>query len=195
MIKVLFVCLGNICRSPMAEYMFKSMVKKEGLENDFYIDSAGTSSEESGNSMHYGTKNKLDQMNIEYGNHIARKMAKQDYEKFYDGEIQLRKSLNYPPFCDIILLRIHSQNEEKVKKISEKIYIELKKQNNDNLLIYKPVPSPIDKIQNTYRWRIVIKGKLNKKAVNTINNVIKLFYNSKMKEVSLIVDTNPNNMM
>ena len=120
---------------------------------------------------------------------------KQDYEKFYDGEIQLRKSLNYPPFCDIILLRIHSQNEEKVKKISEKIYIELKKQNNDNLLIYKPVPSPIDKIQNTYRWRIVIKGKLNKKAVNTINNVIKLFYNSKMKEVSLIVDTNPNNMM
>ena len=82
MIKVLFVCLGNICRSPMAEYMFKSMVKKEGLENDFYIDSAGTSSEESGNSMHYGTKNKLDQMNIEYGNHIARKMAKQDYEKF-----------------------------------------------------------------------------------------------------------------
>lgn len=120
---------------------------------------------------------------------------KQDYKKFYDGEIQLRKSLNYPPFCDIILLRIHSQNEEKVKKISEKIYIELKKQNNDNLLIYKPVPSPIDKIQNTYRWRIVIKGKLNKKAVNTINNVIKLFYNSKMKEVSLIVDTNPNNMM
>lgn len=82
MIKVLFVCLGNICRSPMAEYVFKDMIKKEGLEDKFFIDSAGTSSEESGNPMHYGTTNKLNQMNIKYGNHIARKMTKQDYEKF-----------------------------------------------------------------------------------------------------------------
>ncbi len=82
MIKVLFVCLGNICRSPMAEYMFKDMVKKEGLEKDFFIDSAGTSAEETGNSMHYGTRRKLDQMNIPYGNHLARKITKQDYKDF-----------------------------------------------------------------------------------------------------------------
>ena len=54
MIKVLFVCLGNICRSPMAEYVFKDMVKKEGLENQFSISSAATSYEEVGNDMHYG---------------------------------------------------------------------------------------------------------------------------------------------
>lgn len=82
MIKVLFVCLGNICRSPMAEYVFKNIVKKEGLEDRFYIASAGTSAEETGNSMHYGTREKLDQMHIEYGKHIARKMTKQDYEEF-----------------------------------------------------------------------------------------------------------------
>ena len=58
-IKVLFVCLGNICRSPMAEFLFKDMVKKKNLENKFLIESAGTSSEEEGNPVHYGTKNKL----------------------------------------------------------------------------------------------------------------------------------------
>lgn len=82
MIKVLFVCLGNICRSPMAEYVFKDMVKKEGLEEKFYIDSAATSTEEIGNPMHHGTRNKLKQMNIEYGNHIARQITKKDYNKF-----------------------------------------------------------------------------------------------------------------
>ena len=46
MIKILFVCLGNICRSPMAEFVFKDMVKKKWLENKFYIDSAATSYEE-----------------------------------------------------------------------------------------------------------------------------------------------------
>ena len=61
MIKVLFVCLGNICRSPMAEYVFKDMVKKKGLEKQFSIASAATSYEEIGNDMHYGTKDKLDE--------------------------------------------------------------------------------------------------------------------------------------
>lgn len=82
MIKVLFVCLGNICRSPMAEYIFKNMVKKEELEGKFYIDSAATSNEEIGNPIHYETRNKLNEMNIECGNHVARRMAKQDYDKF-----------------------------------------------------------------------------------------------------------------
>ena len=82
MIKVLFVCLGNICRSPMAEYIFKDMVKQKGLEKEFYIDSAATSSEEIGNPVHYGTRNKLKEMNIECGNHTARKMTKQDYKDF-----------------------------------------------------------------------------------------------------------------
>lgn len=82
MIKVLFVCLGNICRSPMAEYVFKNMVKERGLENNFYINSASTSNEEEGNGIHYGTKRKLEEQNIPYGNHQSRKMTKSDYEKY-----------------------------------------------------------------------------------------------------------------
>ena len=82
MIKVLFVCTGNICRSTMAEYVFKDMVKKAGREQEFYIDSAGTSREEEGNGVHYGTREKLRQQGIPCGNHRARQMTRKDYEKF-----------------------------------------------------------------------------------------------------------------
>lgn len=80
--KILFVCLGNICRSPMAEYVFKYLVKEKGLEREFKISSAGTSNEESGSDMHYGTKEKLDEHNIPYGKHRARKMTKEDYYNY-----------------------------------------------------------------------------------------------------------------
>lgn len=80
--KILFVCLGNICRSPMAEYVFKDMVKKQGREEEFIIESAATSTEEIGNPMHAGTRNKLKEKKIECGNHRARRIKKQDYEKF-----------------------------------------------------------------------------------------------------------------
>ena len=58
-IKVLFVCTGNICRSPMAQFILEDMVKKEGLSDRFYIDSAAVTTEEIGNSPHYGAVRKL----------------------------------------------------------------------------------------------------------------------------------------
>ena len=58
--KVLFVCLGNICRSPMAEYVFKEIVRKERKDKNFQIASAATSTEEIGSDMHYGTKEILE---------------------------------------------------------------------------------------------------------------------------------------
>lgn len=82
MIKILFVCLGNICRSPMAEFVFKDMVEREGLADKFIIESAGTSFEESGNPVHYGTRNRLMQEGISVAGKYARKMTKGDYDKF-----------------------------------------------------------------------------------------------------------------
>ncbi len=82
MIKIIFVCLGNICRSPMAEFVFKDMIRKEGLENEVYIESAATSSEEVGNGMHPGTTTKLREMKIPFTNRKARQLTKDDSEKF-----------------------------------------------------------------------------------------------------------------
>ena len=82
MIKILFVCHGNICRSTMAEYVMKHLVKETGLENEFYIDSAATSTEEIGNGVHHGTRRKLAQVGIPCGDHRARQVTWRDYESF-----------------------------------------------------------------------------------------------------------------
>ena len=80
--KILFVCLGNICRSPMEEFVFKDIVRKDGKERNFYIESAATSTEEVGSDMHYGTKEILDRYKIPYKKHTARQLKKEDYDKF-----------------------------------------------------------------------------------------------------------------
>lgn len=82
MIRICFVCLGNICRSPMAEFMLKDKVRKLNLEKDFFIVSRATSYEEQGNSMHYGAKEMLDKNNILYTKHIAKKLEKEDYNQY-----------------------------------------------------------------------------------------------------------------
>ena len=66
MIRVLFVCMGNICRSPMAEAVFQNMIKEAGLENQIEADSAGTGDWHVGNSAHRGTLDILQKNNIEY---------------------------------------------------------------------------------------------------------------------------------
>lgn len=78
--KVLFVCHGNICRSAMAEYIFK--YKARGL--DYYTESRGVSSEESGNDIYPRAKRELDRHNIPYDGHHARKISQKDYEEFDD---------------------------------------------------------------------------------------------------------------
>ena len=91
MIKVLFVCLGNICRSPMAEFIFKDMVNKKGLSKEFIIKSAATSYEEIGNDMHYGAKDKLIQKNIPFAKRKATRITLEDYKK-YDFIIGMEES-------------------------------------------------------------------------------------------------------
>jgi len=82
MIKILFVCHGNICRSPMAEFVLKDMVKKRGLEDDFYIASAATSTEEIGNPVHHGTRSRLAKEGISVAGKTAVQMTKSDYDKY-----------------------------------------------------------------------------------------------------------------
>jgi len=82
MIKVMFVCHGNICRSPMAEFILKDIIKKRGLEDKFVISSSATSTEEIGNPVHPGTRKKLSSFNINTSGKKAVQITKSDYEKY-----------------------------------------------------------------------------------------------------------------
>ena len=80
--RVMFVCLGNICRSPMAEMVFRDMVQKAGLEDQFVIASAATSNEELGNPPHPGTRAELQRHGISCGNKRAVRLNASDYDRY-----------------------------------------------------------------------------------------------------------------
>ena len=126
---------------------------------------------------------------------------KQDYKLFYDTEIHIRKQLRYPPFCDIILFGLSSKDNKELEAISNYIYNDLKNKINTEklqILLYKPVPAPIEKIKNRIRWRIIVKCKVNDEIIKSINDTInkanEKIKNSK-KDTRIIVDINPTNMM
>ncbi len=123
---------------------------------------------------------------------------KQDYDLFYNTEISLRKQLKYPPFCDIILIGFTSVIEQEVAKVAGKIHEYLKNRvlkENLGIILYKALPSPIDKIKNKYRWRILIKCKFGEEITDLINDVLEEFQKLKSKSTKITIDLNPNNMM
>ena len=113
MIKVIFVCHGNICRSPMCEFILKDMVNKLGAGNEFEIASSATSREEIGNDMHHGSKNKLRAEGIPFTKRHARQFTVSDYE-YYDY-ILLMEKYNFVNLCRII----GDDNEGKVHLLME----------------------------------------------------------------------------
>ena len=112
--------------------------------------------------------------------------------KFYNQEIKLRNVLKYPPFCDIIKLEVSDFDENTAHGIINAIYDNLLKSNENNMQIYSPMPSPINKIKNRYRWRIIIKCILGNNIINKINlcvNSIKISNNTRIS-----IDVNSNSM-
>ena len=82
MFKILFVCHGNICRSPMAEFVMKDLIEKAGLSDQFYVESAATSTEEIGNEIYPPAKQKLAEHNISCKGKTARQLTRRDYQRF-----------------------------------------------------------------------------------------------------------------
>lgn len=130
-------------------------------------------------------------------NYSIQYAKKQNYDEFYNVEIKLRNQLRYPPFCDIIMFGISGEVEEKVSKTAEMLYKNLKEKIEKEQIIanvLKPLPAPIDKIKNRYRWRIIIKAKVNDKLIDIINECL---YNKELLKNNsrIIADINPTNMM
>lgn len=98
MISILFVCHGNICRSTMAEFVMKELVRREGLDDAFYIASAATSREEIGNDTHWGTKEKLREKGIPFTKRKAVQITRKDYDSYdyivyfdYENKMEIRR--------------------------------------------------------------------------------------------------------
>ena len=104
--------------------------------------------------------------------------------------------MKYPPFCDIILVNFNSLSETEIIKMSNWFYNYLENNiNKEEFKIYKPMPAPIDKIQNRIRYRIIMKGNMNDKANEVLNNALKELYNKNLKSTRITIDVNPNNMI
>lgn len=135
--------------------------------------------------------------------HYVIRLAKEgNYEEFYNSEINLRKEMNFPPFCDIINIICQSENLELGKKLIKESYnmlVNYKRNlnlNDDELKIYRPNYAPVPKIKNRYRLRILIKAK----SGDNINHILESLYvnynkNYKVKDIGLSVDINPVNML
>lgn len=121
---------------------------------------------------------------------------KQDYDLFYNTEIELRKQLNYPPFCDIIVFGFSGTNEKEVIELSKFMQnilsTNLKKY---GISVFLALPAPIDKINSKFRWRIIAKGIVSDDIIIIINKCLKKIYDlNKFKNTNISVDINPSNM-
>ena len=114
MVKVLFICYGNICRSPMAEMIFKHIVKENNKEEDFYIYSSGTSREEIGEYIYPPVKSILLEANIGIEPHYANQMTKEDYNK-YDYIIVMEQRNNR----DVLNILGNNDPENKIHLLLE----------------------------------------------------------------------------
>ena len=122
---------------------------------------------------------------------------KQDYDLFYKTEIELRRQLIYPPFCDIIVVGFSGTDEKEVIDLSKLVHNVLKiNLEKYGIKIFDIAPAPIDKIQNKYRWRFIAKGKVTDEVTIVINKCLSKIYDlNKFKNTNLYIDVNPNNMM
>ena len=122
----------------------------------------------------------------------------QDYDLFYNTEIELRKQLKYPPFCDIIVIDMSAKNLYELKKIAKDLHTYLKQRvinEKFGLLLYSPVPSPIDKIKDRYRWRMLIKCKYDERVNNLLSDALEEFLKMNTKTARVNIELNPNNML
>ena len=128
-------------------------------------------------------------------NEIIRLACTQDYEKFYEGEIAIRKELSYPPFCDIATLTVTSSDEpsaiKEAKRLSDMLIDKLEKQGGGQpFMVFGPFEAGVYRVNEKYRMRLVIKCKLNKISRGIFSGVLCEF-NSTAKDATLSVEFNP----
>ena len=113
MVKILFICHGNICRSPMGEYILKDMAARQGRSGEFEIDSAAVTREEIGNPVYPPARRELQRRGVPCGGHRARQVTMADYEKFDRIYYMDRSNAR-------LLARILPANPDKIRPLLER---------------------------------------------------------------------------
>jgi primosomal protein N' (replication factor Y) len=131
-------------------------------------------------------------------NETIRLSAKQDYEAFYHNEIDVRRALVFPPFCDIAVFSFVAEEEDGLKKFAADFTAALHDAEKEGrkdvkLQIFGPFEAPIYKIKNKYRMRTVIKFKNNRAARTLFSELMMRFGKQSQGKIALAVDINPTN--
>ncbi len=127
-------------------------------------------------------------------NEVIRLACLQDYDKFYEGEIAIRRELSYPPFCDMVTLTLTSEDESKLilesKHLSQSALDKLKdKYSAYPFVVFGPFEAQVYKLNEKYRMRMVIKCKLNKQTRKFFHELLCEF--AAVRDVTLAIDQNP----
>ena len=125
-------------------------------------------------------------------NYVFKHLIKNNYISFYNNEMIIRKKLKYPPFYNIAVIKITSENYEKLKEESKKIYNYLNRELNNNFTILGPSLARIFKLKNKYNFNIIIKYKYEENLLNVLSNIRDNFISNK---VLLDIDINPINIL
>jgi primosomal protein N' (replication factor Y) len=123
----------------------------------------------------------------------------QDYERFADRELKLRKLLVFPPFCDIALITLSGQDEKELMLTTKQLAESLKKMTNEEFcdvacLCFGPFEAPVYKVEGRYRMRMVIKCKLNKRTREMFEKLLMKFSRPASGKISVGIDFNPSTL-
>ena len=120
-----------------------------------------------------------------------------NYKDFYDHEIAIRKDMNYPPFSNILSITLTSEEEALVIKTANNLGILLREKlnGNNNIVVLGPCPCTISKIKNSFRWQIIVKGKVSEEVAMDVKNITYDAVKDSAPSIRVSLDTNPNSLL
>ena len=123
--------------------------------------------------------------------------SEQDYDAFYENEIQIRKAYQFPPYCDLAVITISSQSEITLRDVSQSALSSLQKMLEGTdlpVVAYGPFDAPIYKAQGRYRKRIILKCKLNKQQREILSSLLIEYTKNTKNRYSMSIDLNPSSL-
>lgn len=130
-------------------------------------------------------------------NYSIKYASDNNYKDFYKEELNIRETMEYPPFSDILLINMSSKNENILIKNTQNVGIFLRNllEKNDKIKMLGPCPCEISKIKELYRWQIILKGKINPDFAQNIRKTVYDLLKDVYNDIRVSIDTNPNSLL